>query len=114
MLSAKDIFRTVWIRCCRPEIYTNALNGLNVMEVVRDFDGPDETGREQSEALTMTANQKRALREMYRQGLHVAAAQAEQAWHDGQRFEPDQRTPLGRGIEDLIRVCNWEVQAHAA
>ncbi|MCF7983284.1 MAG: hypothetical protein K9L70_02680 [Thiohalocapsa sp.] len=62
----------------------------------------------------MTPNQNRALWEMCRQGLHSAADEAENAWRNGEHFEPDQRTPLAREIAQLIRVCNWEVNAEAA
>jgi hypothetical protein len=62
----------------------------------------------------MTPNQRKAVWELCRQGLHGVADQAEKAWSDGQRFEPEARTPLAREIAQLIRLCNWEVQPEAA
>lgn len=62
----------------------------------------------------MTPNQNRALWEMYRQGLHAAADQAEKAWRSGEHYQPDRHTPLAREIAQLIRICNWEVRAEAA
>jgi|AVFP01.1.fsa_nt_gi hypothetical protein len=58
----------------------------------------------------MTPNQRRAVWEMCRQGLHGDADQAERAWSDGNPFQLDSHTPLAREIAQLVRMCNWEAR----
>jgi hypothetical protein len=62
----------------------------------------------------MTRNQDQAVWELYRQGLHRIADQAEAAWSRGQQFLPDNRMPLAREVLHLIDRCNWETQAEPA
>jgi hypothetical protein len=62
------------------------------------------------EANEMTTNQRKAIWELCRQGLHEVADQAERAWADGQPLQLSGRTPLAREIAQLIRTCNWELQ----
>ncbi|MGB5831273.1 MAG: hypothetical protein WBG92_04690 [Thiohalocapsa sp.] len=62
----------------------------------------------------MTPNQRKAVWELCRQGLHGVADQAERSWTEGELFEPDQQTPLAREIAQLIRLCNWEIHPEAA
>jgi hypothetical protein len=62
----------------------------------------------------MTPNQRRAVWELCRQGLHEVADQAEKSWSYGDTFEPDQTLPLAREIAQLIKMCNWELRPIAA
>lgn len=62
------------------------------------------------EANEMTPNQRKALWELCRQGLHEVADQAERAWADGQPLQLSGRTPLAREIAQLLRMCNWELK----
>jgi hypothetical protein len=62
----------------------------------------------------MTPNQRKAVWELCRQGLHEVADQAEKSWAYGHTFEPDQGIPLAREIAQLIRMCNWELRPIAA
>lgn len=58
----------------------------------------------------MTPNQRKAVWELCRQGMHAVADQAERAWSDERLFELDRQTPLTREIAQLIRMCNWEIR----
>jgi hypothetical protein len=58
----------------------------------------------------MTFTQKQAIWELCRQGLHDAAAQAEQSWEGGEPFEPELPLPLTRQIALLIDCANWEAR----
>lgn len=62
----------------------------------------------------MTPNQRKAVWELCRQGLHQDADQAEKSWSNGHAFEPAQRTPVAREVAQLIRICNWELRPIAA
>lgn len=62
----------------------------------------------------MTPNQRKAVWELCRQGLHGVADQAESAWTEGQPLELDRHTPLAREIVQLVKICNWEVRPEAA
>lgn len=58
----------------------------------------------------MTPNQNQAVWELYRQGLHRIADEAEAAWQHGQPYMPEQRAPVGKQIQHLIETCNWEIE----
>ena len=62
----------------------------------------------------MTSIQNQAIWELCRQGLHGAAAEAEQAWDDGQRFEPGPQVPLTREVALLIHCANWDARKNVA
>ena len=62
----------------------------------------------------MTSTQNQAIWELCRQGLHEAAAGAEQRWQDRKRFEPEPRLPLTRQIALLIDRANWAASTTAA
>lgn len=62
----------------------------------------------------MTLNQRRALWELCRQGLHHAAQQAERTWAQGQPYQPEQPGQVAREVGQLIRVCNGEISRPAA
>jgi hypothetical protein len=62
----------------------------------------------------MTPNQRRAIWELCRQGLHEVADQAEKAWLRGESFVPDRPVPMAREVAQLIKMCNWELALQAA
>ena len=62
----------------------------------------------------MTTTQRQAIWELCRQGLQEAAAQAEVSWKDGERFEPEPRTPLTRQVALLIDYANRGTRTNAA
>jgi hypothetical protein len=62
----------------------------------------------------MTPNQRKAVWELCRQGLHTVADQAERSWTEGMPYQPKQDIPLAREIAQLIRLCNWELNTEAA
>jgi hypothetical protein len=57
----------------------------------------------------MTSMQNQAIWELCRQGLHGAAARAEQSWHDGKGFVPGPQVPLTREVALLIERANWDL-----
>ena len=62
----------------------------------------------------MTPNQRKALWELCRQGLHHAAQQAERTWAQGQPYQPEHPGQVAREVGQLIHVCNVEVSRPAA
>jgi predicted Fe-S protein YdhL (DUF1289 family) len=66
------------------------------------------------EANEMTPNQRKAIWELCRQGLHEVADQAERAWTDGRALQLNSRTPVAREVAQLVRICNWELQPEPA
>jgi hypothetical protein len=62
----------------------------------------------------MTSTQKQAIWELCRQGLHDAAARAEESWDDRERFEPDAQLPLTREVALWIDRANWDACGNAA
>ena len=56
----------------------------------------------------MTGQQRKAIWEMWRQGLHRLAARAEQSWENGETFVLDASIRVPRMLKRLIDQCNWQ------
>jgi len=54
----------------------------------------------------MTSEQKRAIWEMWRQGLHRLAARAEQSWANGEAVVLDASMQVPRLLKRLVDQCN--------
>ena len=57
----------------------------------------------------MTHIQSQAVWELCRQGLQLAAYEAEHNWDQGQIYRLDLYLQVPRWIRSLIERCNWEV-----
>ncbi|WP_295541671.1 hypothetical protein [uncultured Thiohalocapsa sp.] len=62
----------------------------------------------------MTTYQDKAVWELCRQGFHGMAAEAEEAWSQGQGYVPTEPLPLAREVMELIHIANRECQARLA
>jgi hypothetical protein len=58
----------------------------------------------------MTTTQSRAIWELCRQGLPLAADEAEERWIRGESYHLSSWVKLPRSISALIELCNWESQ----
>ncbi len=54
----------------------------------------------------MTGQQKNAIWEMWRQGLHRLAARAERQWEDGETLVLGASVRVPRMLKNLIDQCN--------
>jgi len=62
-------------------------------------------------ATMTTSTQSRALWALCRQGLPLAADEAEQCWSRGEPYHLDCCGKLPRLLGTLIEQCNWETQS---
>jgi hypothetical protein len=58
----------------------------------------------------MTSTQSQAVWELCRQGLPLAADEAEQCWRRGEAYHLNFRLKMPRSINALIERCNWETK----
>ena len=59
----------------------------------------------------MTSTQSQAIWALCRQGLPLAADEAEQCWSRGEPYHLDYCGKIPRLLNTLIEQCNWETQA---
>jgi hypothetical protein len=62
--------------------------------------------------MAMTSTQSQAVWALCRQGLPLAADEAEQCWSRGQAYHLDFLGQIPRSINALIEQCNWETETN--
>ena len=64
-----------------------------------------------AQVTTMTAAQSQAVWALCRQGLPLAADEAERCWMRGETYHLDFFGKIPRLVNTLIEQCNWEAEA---
>ena len=58
----------------------------------------------------MTISQAQAIWELFRQGLHMSADEAERNWDHGETYQLDGHVHVPRRTTALIERCNREIR----